>query len=94
MNICIALNCFIFMLFYEDQSEYYEYILTGINSFFVLLFSIELICKIIVYKKKFFDNCYNIFETLIVFFSIIATLWWMIDFDTWKNNLKFSLELV
>ena len=52
MNACVSLNTILllFMLSYEDQRKRNEFLLQEINSFFVILYTVEIICKMIVYK--------------------------------------------
>ena len=92
MNVCVSLNTILLllMLTYEDQRKSYELQLMEINSFFVILYTLEIICKMIVYKK-FFNIYIRFIEISIVLFSITTELWWLIDIDTWRIYLKYSL---
>ena len=92
MNACVSLNTILllFMLSYEDQRKRNEFLLQEINSLFVILYTVEIICKMIVYKQKFFNIYIRFIEISIVLFSITTTLWWLIDIDTWRIYLKFS----
>ena len=92
MNACVSLNTILllFMLSYEDQRKSNEFLLQEINSLFVILYTVEIICKMIVYKQKFFNIYIRFIEISIVLFSITTTLWWLIDIDTWRIYLKFS----
>ena len=92
MNVCVSLNTILLllMLTYEDQRKSYELQLMEINSFFVILYTLEIICKMIVYKK-FFNSYIRFIEISIVLFSITTELWWLIDIDTWRIYLNYSL---
>ena len=92
MNVCVSLNTILLllMLTYEDQRKSYELQLMEINSLFVILYTVEIICKMIVYKK-FFNIYIRFIEISIVLFSITTELWWLIDIDTWRIYLKYSL---
>ena len=92
MNVCVSLNTILLllMLTYEDQRKSYELQLMEINSFFVILYTLEIICKMIVYKK-FFNIYIRFIEISIVLFSITTELWWLIDIDTWRIYLNYSL---
>ena len=52
MNACVSLNTvlLLLMLTYEDQKKNNEFLLEEINSLFVILYTVEIICKMIVYK--------------------------------------------
>ena len=92
MNACVSLNTILllFMLSYEDQRKRNEFLLQEINSLFVILYTVEIICKMIVYKN-FFNIYVRLFEISIVIFSITTSLWWLIDIDTWRIYMNFSL---
>ena len=92
MNACVSLNTvlLLLMLTYEDQKKNNEFLLEEINSLFVILYTVEIICKMSVYKN-FFDIYVRLFEISIVIFSITTSLWWLIDIDTWRIYMNFSL---
>ncbi|KMK50810.1 hypothetical protein RO21_09720 [[Actinobacillus] muris] len=55
-------------LFSQKMGHYFSLI----NNFCLIIFSLEIIVKIYYLRRKFFKNCWNIFDFGIIFISIIA----------------------
>lgn len=72
--IAIAINAFIICLLYFPQIHSQvdlNFALVSIDHFFVLIFLIEAIVKLVVYKpKKYFADSWNIFDFVIVVLSL------------------------
>ena len=74
ISILILLSCFTLLFQHNGSTETFDNTLTYINLGFTFLFTIELIMKLIVYKKSFFLNNWNIFDFIIITSSVILAL--------------------
>ena len=74
ISILIILSCCTLLVQHNGTSKKYNNTLTYINLAFTFLFTIELILKLIVYKKLFFLNNWNIFDFIIIILSDILAI--------------------
>ena len=72
MMAAIALNSLIIFLLYFPQFEQHQ-LLLRIDHFFILLFIVEALVKIVVYQPRgYFSNNWNLFDFIIVVLSLPA----------------------
>jgi hypothetical protein len=74
ISILILLSCLTLLFQHNGSTETFDNTLTYINLGFTFLFTIEIIIKLIVYKKSFFLNNWNIFDFIIITSSIILAI--------------------
>ena len=74
ISILIILSCCTLLIQHNGTSKTYDNILTYVNILFSLLFTIELIIKLLVYKKLYFMNNWNIFDFIIIILSDILAI--------------------
>ncbi|CAF4469895.1 unnamed protein product [Rotaria sp. Silwood2] len=70
--ICIFLNMLCMCLEHYNQSDTFDLVLGYINHFFVAVFTIECIMKLIALNFKYFTIPWNIFDFVIVIASILG----------------------
>ncbi|CAF1331232.1 unnamed protein product [Adineta ricciae] len=70
--ICILLNMLCMCLEHDGQSKTFERVLGYINNFFIALFTIECIMKLIALNFKYFTIPWNVFDFIIVILSILG----------------------
>ena len=74
ISILIILSCCNLLIQHNGASKYFDNTLTIINLCFSLLFTIELIMKLIVYRKLYFMNNWNIFDFIIIILGDILAI--------------------
>ena len=74
ISILIILSCYNLIIQYNGSSKFYDNTLTIINLCFSLLFTIELIMKLIVYRKLYFMNNWNIFDFIVIILGDILAI--------------------
>ncbi|XP_050797481.1 sodium channel protein type 5 subunit alpha-like [Gopherus flavomarginatus] len=72
--ILICLNMITMMVETDDQSIRKTDILNKINMFFVAIFTVECIVKLLALRYYYFTNGWNIFDLSVVIMSIVGTL--------------------
>ncbi|CAF3864360.1 unnamed protein product [Rotaria sp. Silwood1] len=72
--ICIFLNMLCMCLEHYNQSDTYDLVLEYINHFFVAIFFIECVMKLIALNLKYFTIPWNLFDFIIVIGSILRRL--------------------
>ncbi|KAM9163520.1 sodium channel protein type 5 subunit alpha-like [Pangshura tecta] len=72
--ILICLNMITMMVETDDQSIRKTDILNKINMFFVAIFTVECIVKLLALRHFYFTNGWNIFDLSVVIMSIVGTL--------------------
>ncbi|TFK01247.1 striatin-interacting protein 1 [Platysternon megacephalum] len=72
--ILICLNMITMMVETDDQSIRKTDILNKINMFFVAIFTVECIVKLLALRHYYFTNGWNIFDLSVVIMSIVGTL--------------------
>ncbi|CAF5041901.1 unnamed protein product, partial [Rotaria sp. Silwood1] len=70
--ICIFLNMLCMCLEHYNQSRTYDLVLGYMNNFFVAIFTIECIIKLIALNFKYFTIPWNVFDFIIVIASILG----------------------
>ncbi|CAF4807671.1 unnamed protein product [Rotaria socialis] len=70
--ICIFLNMLCMCLEHHNQSESFDHALAYINNFFVAIFTIECVMKLVALNFKYFIIFWNIFDFIIVIASILG----------------------
>ncbi|CAF4190509.1 unnamed protein product, partial [Rotaria sp. Silwood2] len=70
--ICIFLNMVCMCLEHHNQSHTYDLVLGYINHFFVAIFTIECLMKLIALNFKYFTIPWNVFDFVIVIASILG----------------------
>ena len=68
----IMLNTITMCIEYHNQPRYYEYVLQQINNFFVVVFTIEFIIKLLAQRLFYFKVGWNMFDFVIVVLSILS----------------------
>ena len=84
--------CFIFIFLsavplamkYGGSTDNYDDIIMYLNMFFAVIFTIELILKIITYKTYYFYDEWNIFDLIIIIFCDVMMI---INFLSLKNKM-------
>ncbi|KAM9163519.1 sodium channel protein type 5 subunit alpha-like [Pangshura tecta] len=71
--ILICLNMITMMIETDDQSSEKTDILSKINVFFVAIFTVECIMKLLALRHYYFTNGWNIFDLSVVIVSIVGT---------------------
>lgn len=69
---CIFLNMVAMCLEQYDQSETYETVLAYVNYVFIAIFTLECIIKLIALNWRYFKIPWNVFDFIIVIFSILG----------------------
>ncbi|XP_029767479.1 sodium channel protein type 5 subunit alpha-like, partial [Terrapene carolina triunguis] len=72
--ILISLNMITMMVETDDQSIRKTDILNKINMFFVAIFTVECIVKLLALRHYYFTNGWNIFDLSVVIMSVVGTL--------------------
>ncbi|CAF1639120.1 unnamed protein product [Rotaria magnacalcarata] len=70
--ICICLNMICMCLEHHNQSESFDHVLAYINNFFVAIFTLECVVKLVALNFKYFTISWNIFDFIIVIASIVG----------------------
>ncbi|CAF5171177.1 unnamed protein product, partial [Rotaria magnacalcarata] len=70
--ICIFLNMLCMCLEHYNQSEHFDRVLGYINHFFVAVFTIECVMKLVALNFKYFTIPWNVFDFVIVIASILG----------------------
>ena len=86
--ICIILSTIIIIIQYSGQNKTYGYILDGFSYFFSVIFTIEIILKILVNGCLFFYNLWNIYDLIII---IICDIIMFIKFLSYKKIIDVDL---
>ena len=93
ISILIILSCCNLVIQHKGSSKFYDNTLTIINLCFSLLFTIELIMKLIVYRKLYFMNNWNIFDFVIIILGdllAILNILSFTNFTTYLQNIKIN----
>ncbi|XP_053877202.1 sodium channel protein type 5 subunit alpha-like [Malaclemys terrapin pileata] len=72
--ILICLNMITMMVETDDQSIRKTDILNKINMFFVAIFTVECIVKLLALRHYYFTNGWNIFDLSVIIMSVVGTL--------------------
>ncbi|CAF3101706.1 unnamed protein product [Rotaria sp. Silwood2] len=70
--ICIFLNMLCMCLEHDNQSHTYDLVLGYMNNFFVAIFTIECVMKLVALNFKYFTIPWNVFDFIIVIASILG----------------------
>ncbi|KXJ05965.1 Sodium channel protein 1 brain [Exaiptasia diaphana] len=68
----IICNMIIMMFQHYDQSEQFSEVMKNFNRFFTAVFILELVSKLIALRLYYFKKGWNVFDFIIVIFSIIG----------------------
>lgn len=71
--VLICLNMVTMMMEEDGQSEEKTDMLAKINAVFIVIFSSECLLKMIALRQYFFTIGWNVFDFVVVFFSIAST---------------------
>jgi hypothetical protein len=74
ISSCVIINTIILMITFNGQSKEFSDILDYVNYFFAIVFTIEVLSKIIVYKKNYFTSSWNIFDFIVVALTDALTI--------------------
>jgi hypothetical protein len=69
---CIVCNTLLLLIQYYKQDENESYVLEIINLVFTAIFILEAIVKIVGLGKEYFKSVWNIFDFIVVLFSIVG----------------------
>ena len=70
------------------QSDDITYMLRIVNLIFTIIFTIELIMRIIALRYQYFLDRWNVFDFLIVFFSLVGkTMFYSISMKLWSQAI-------
>ena len=95
ISILIVLSCFTLIFQHNGSSEKFDNTLITVNLIFTILFTIELILKLIVYKKSFFLNNWNIIDFIIIIISDILMILNILKLaDATNINVLCSLPII
>jgi len=72
--ICILLNTIVLALTWYDQSALAHMVLVNLNYVFMAIFTVEAILKIIAMKSAYFKDGWNVFDFVVVVFTILALI--------------------
>ena len=64
--ICIVLNSISLSITWYEEPEKLVTIMDGVNIAFTIIYSVEMLIKLIAYKTKYFNDGWNVFDFLIV----------------------------
>ena len=70
--ILIFINIVIMMTQHYKQSDDITYMLRIVNLIFTIIFTIELIMRVIALRYQYFLDRWNVFDFLIVLFSLVG----------------------
>lgn len=87
INTLIVLN-FAVTFVLQFQSLHYNNVLVGIDIFITLLFGLELYTKVKVWGFSFLKNTFELFDSILIFFSVISLL-----FFPFLDRIDFLLSL-
>lgn len=73
--VLICLNMVTMMVESEGQSQEARNNLKKINMAFVVVFTMECVLKMIALRRYFFTIGWNIFDFVVVIFSIVGKIW-------------------
>jgi len=90
ISILIILSCCNLVIQHKGSSKFYDNTLTIINLCFSLLFTIELIMKLIVYRKLYFMNNWNIFDFVIIILGDLLAILNILSFTNLLNVKSLS----
>ena len=88
ITIFIILSTIIIIIQYSGQNNTYGYILDGFNLFFILIFNIEMILKILINGFLFFRKYWNIYDLVIV---IICDIIMVIKIFSYNNIINLDV---
>jgi len=69
--VVIVVNLITMTIYYEDGSKVYKEVLDLSNIAFTVVFFIEMVLKIIAYKKEYFKDEWNKFDSFVVVTGIV-----------------------
>ena len=70
------------------QSDDITYMLRIVNLIFTIIFTIELIMRIIALRYQYFLDRWNVFDFLIVLFSLVGkTMFYSISMKLWTQAI-------
>lgn len=70
------------------QSDDITYMLRIVNLIFTIIFTIELIMRIIALRYQYFLDRWNVFDFLIVLFSLVGkTMFYSISMKLWSQAI-------
>lgn len=87
VNGLIVLN-FIVTFVLQFQSLHFNPVLIGIDIFLTLIFGLELYTKVKVWGFSFLKNTFELFDSILIFFSVISLL-----FFPFLDRIDFLLSL-
>lgn len=86
--ILIFINIVIMMTQHYKQSDDITYMLRIVNLIFTIIFTIELIMRIIALRYQYFLDRWNVFDFLIVLFSLVGkTMFYSISMKLWSQAI-------
>ena len=70
------------------QSDDITYMLRIVNLIFTIIFTIELIMRIIALRYQYFLDRWNVFDFLIVLFSLVGkTMFYSVSMKLWSQAI-------
>ena len=70
------------------QSDDITYMLRIVNLIFTIIFTIELIMRVIALRYQYFLDRWNVFDFLIVLFSLVGkTMFYSISMKLWSQAI-------
>lgn len=86
--ILIFINIVIMMTQHYKQSDDITYMLRIVNLIFTIIFTIELIMRIIALRYQYFLDRWNVFDFLIVLFSLVGkTMFYSVSMKLWSQAI-------
>lgn len=94
MATLIFLSIIPLVLQYKNQSDEYTYILELINTIFIGIFNIELIMKLVVFRRRYFNNGWFTFDFIVIVITditfIISINFFGLSNETDKSNQSIN----
>ena len=86
----IMLNMITMALEHYDQTEDFATVLQYINLVFIVIFTVECVMKIIGLRWYYFKQPWNIFDFVVVVFSLIGTYTFIINL--FQSKVQFLIK--
>ena len=93
----IVLSIFPLILIHKDQSNEFSQILENLNYGFIIVFNIELILKLYVFKRIYFRNRWYVFDFVIIIISDLTYIYSILssklnNINSYHNNNNYLIN--
>lgn len=90
--VCILLNTLVLALTWYDQSTLAHTVLVNLNYVFMAIFTVEAVLKIIAMKSAYFKDGWNLFDFVVVVFTILALI--IANIDALKVDVSQQATMI